>query len=313
MKEETIFRIEGLYRDDFRVRGFFFGEGEKALCVTGSTRGNEMQQLYCASQLIQKLRRLEEAGRLVPGKQILVLPCLNPYSINVKKRFWPIDNTDINRMFPGYEEGETTQRIAGGVFNIIRDYAMGIQLASFYMPGIFVPHIRMMKTGFEDVELACRFGMPYVILHHPRPFDTATLNYNWQIWNTKAFSLYTTVTAEIDRKSAADAVDAILRFMSAAGLLNADIPGGFISRVMDGEDTVPVRAADAGFMEAKVTVGEHVTAGQTLAFITDSYTGELRQELTAPEAGIVGFIYDAAMVYQDTAVIKLLRDPEAYC
>ena len=66
-------------------------------------------------------------------------------------------------------------------------------------------------------------------------------------------------------------------------------------------------------MEAKVTVGEHVTAGQTLAFITDSYTGELRQELTAPEAGIVGFIYDAAMVYQDTAVIKLLRDPEAYC
>ena len=35
--------------------------------------------------------------------------------MNIGKRFWSADNTDINRMFPGYNLGETTQRIAAGV------------------------------------------------------------------------------------------------------------------------------------------------------------------------------------------------------
>ena len=59
---------------------------------------------------------------MIPGYEILVIPSANPYSMNIEKRFWPIDNTDINRMFPGYVKGETTQRIAGGIFEKIQDY-----------------------------------------------------------------------------------------------------------------------------------------------------------------------------------------------
>ena len=57
------------------------------------------------------------------------------FTMNIKKRFWTIDNTDINRMFPGYDRGETTQRIAAGIFDKINDYKYGIQFASFYTPG----------------------------------------------------------------------------------------------------------------------------------------------------------------------------------
>ena len=192
MRRETLYQIHALYRDDFRISSFQFGEGEKSLCIMGSMRGNEYQQIYVASQLIQKLKRLEEKGRIVPGKQVLVIPCANPYSVNAQKRFWTIDNTDINRMFPGYDQGETTQRIADGIFEKIKDYEYGIQFASFYMPGNFVPQVRMMKTGRENIELAKEFGLPYVVLHTPRPFDTTTLNFNWQVWNTQAFSIYTT-------------------------------------------------------------------------------------------------------------------------
>lgn len=81
----------------------------------------------------------------------MVISSVNPYSMNIGKRFWPTDNTDINRMFPGYDKGETTQRIAAGIFEAIQGYRFGIQLSSFYIPGNFTPHVRMMKTGFEDV------------------------------------------------------------------------------------------------------------------------------------------------------------------
>ena len=63
--------------------------------------------------------RLEEQGRIVPGQSILVIPTINSHSMNIGKRFWSADNTDINRMFPGYSLGETTQRISAGVFERI--------------------------------------------------------------------------------------------------------------------------------------------------------------------------------------------------
>ena len=64
-------------------------------------------------------------------REILVIPSINHHAMNIGKRFWPVDNTDINRMFPGYDLGETTQRIAAGVFEKVKDYDYGIQFARF--------------------------------------------------------------------------------------------------------------------------------------------------------------------------------------
>lgn len=89
------------------------------------------------------------------------------------------------------------------------------------MPGRFTLHVRMMKVGYEDAELAKQFEMPYVVLRHTRPYDTTTPNYNWQIWDMKAFSIYTATTIQIDRESAAQAIRAILNFLAKQGMLTA--------------------------------------------------------------------------------------------
>lgn len=119
MRKTTIYEIQGLYRDKFRVTGYEFGEGEKALCIVGSMRGNEVQQLYCCSRLVKKLKQLETEGKLTPGYQILVIPCVNPYSVNIQKRFWTVDNTDINRMFPVYDLGEPLTYANTAVFKLV--------------------------------------------------------------------------------------------------------------------------------------------------------------------------------------------------
>ena len=60
-------------------------------------------------------------------------------------------------------EGDETLCEINGVPKKIKDYEYGIQFASFYMPGNFVPQVRMMKTGRENIELAKKFGFPYVV------------------------------------------------------------------------------------------------------------------------------------------------------
>ena len=307
MKKKIIYEIKGLYRDHFRVTGFEFGKGEKSVCIVGTMRGNEIQQLYCCSQLVKKFKQLEAEGRIMAGHRILIIPSCNPYSINIQKRFWPIDNTDINRMFPGYDLGETTQRIADGVFKEIMDYQYGIQFTSFYMPGEFMPHVRMMDEGYSTVEEALKFEMPYVVIRNVRPYDTATLNYNWQVWNIQAFSFYTTTTTSINRSSAGQSVLSIMKFLSALGIIKyPHSEQKKESIVIKDTQMASVRTAKSGIFESLVKVGEDVKEGTPLANIVNPYDGEIMETLFAPMDSKVFFMHTDPLTYANTAVFKLI-------
>lgn len=297
-----------MYRDDFRITGYEFGQGKKSICIIGNSRGNEVQQIYCCSQLVKKMKQLEEEGRINEEHKILIIPSINPYSVNIQKRFWSTDNTDINRMFPGYDLGETTQRIADGVFNEIKDYEYGIQFTSFYMPGDFVPHVRYMKEGFTKKEDAEKFGMKYVVERMVRPYDTATLNYNWQVWDTKAFSLYTNTTSRISKTGAGQAVLAVMNFMANNDIIKYSTIGEKKIRTFDDIELISVRTAKSGFYEPLIKAGDRVSAGTPLANIVNPYDGDILETLFAPVNGVVFFIHNEPLTYANTAVIKILGD-----
>ena len=167
MKREILYTMKMPYRQDFLLEGFRFGEGEKSCAVVGGIRGDEVQQMYTCARLVKALAEIEQRGNLLPGHEILVIPCANRFSMNVGKRFWPMDGSDINRMFPGYDLGETTQRIAAGLFEAVKDYRCGIHMASFYLPGKFVPHARIVNTGYQSPALGSMFGLPYIVTREP--------------------------------------------------------------------------------------------------------------------------------------------------
>ena len=91
MRKEVLYTLKGLYREDFEIEGYRFGGGEKSACIVGAMRGNEMQQLYICSLLINALKELEAHGSITHNHEILVIPSVNKYSMNVGKRFWAID------------------------------------------------------------------------------------------------------------------------------------------------------------------------------------------------------------------------------
>ena len=287
--------------------GYHFGRGEKSACIVGAIRGNEVQQLYICSKLVQRLKELEQKGAIASGKCITVIPSVNHYSMNVGKRFWPSDNTDINRMFPGYNLGETTQRIAAGLFEAVKGYEYGIQLASFYIPGDFVAHVRMMDTGYQNASLANLFGLPYVVIRKPRPIDTTTLNYNWQVWESNAFSVYTNKTDSIDEQSAQQAVSAILRFLNRMGILRYNCHGGFISSTIHEDELMSVVSDVPGIFLRRKNAGEEVQVGDVLAEIIDPLEGEIREQILAPSDGVIFFAHDEPLVMEHSTVFKLIK------
>lgn len=307
MRRETLFHLKSPYRDDLRIQGYRFGKGEKAACIVGSLRGNEVQQLYVCSQIIKTLSELERRGNIVRDKEILVIPSANSASLNIGSRFWALDKTDINRMFPGYNLGETTQRIAAGLFENIKGYSYGIQFPSFYMQGDFIPHVRMMDTGYQNPSLANLFGLPYVVIRTPKPYDTTTLNYNWQIWETSAFSVYTSATDRIDEASAKQAVASVMRFLSRMGIIKYHGHSGYIASVIYEKDLMPVKAKEAGIFRRLKHEGDDVHFGEVAAEIIDPYEGYVKMQIISPTDGVIFFAHNEPLVMENTVVFKIIK------
>lgn len=308
MKREVLYSIRSPYREPMDVVGFRFGGSESTIAVVGAMRGNEVQQMYVCARLVKELEKLEKRHIIADGKGILVIPCVNYYSMNIGKRFWTMDNTDINRMFPGYDLGETTQRIADGVFTQVKDFEYGIQLASFYQQGDFMPHVKIMRTDFAEPELMRKFGMRYGILRTPRPYDTTTLNFNWQIWETKAFSLYTNAMDTIDDDSAEDAVTAIMRFMSSVGIINVKVQPGYCTEIIHENGTEQLRSTSAGIFRSLTHVGDHVEENDVLGRITDPLDCSEKSVIVADHGGVVFFEYNKPLIDEKTICFKIIKD-----
>ena len=294
------------YRDNFRIQGYRFGEGAKTLAIVGAMRGDEVQQQYICSQLVSRLTMMEQRGEIVEGHSLLVIPSCNPFSMNVSHRFWAMDSTDINRMFPGYDQGETTQRIAAAIFTALNGFEYGLQLASYYVPGDFIPHVRMLKTGYEDVETARLFGMKYVTFCKPRPFDTTLLNYNWQLWATKAFSVYAGRTNQIDLNTSGETIDAILRMMQRTGIVShGSLGAAYESAVIDEAELLHVKARHAGIFYRLVNAGSRVFPGESLAHIIDPYNGQILNDVKATVEGTVFFAHNRPVVLQNALLFMI--------
>src|SRR5690606_23556511 len=106
-------------REDFDVPYHDLGpRGEPpGLALVAGLHGNELNGVFVLARLASFLRQVAEGRR--PGAELLgrvvVIPAVNVLGLNVRRRAWPFDGTDVNRMFPGYDAGETTQRIAAAV------------------------------------------------------------------------------------------------------------------------------------------------------------------------------------------------------
>ena len=306
MKKDVLFTVPSYFRDDMDVMGYRFGKGEKSCVVLGALRGDEVQQLYVCARLVAFLREVEKDGGIMPGKSVMVVPTAVGFSMNVGSRLWAPENRDLNRRFPGEATGSTTSRIAMALFERLKAYRYGVQLTSFYQPGSFIPHVRMMETGKQNPALAREFGLPYVYVHTPRAVDQTTLNYNWQLAGTQAYSLYAGKTQEIDETAADQTLRAIIRFLNGRGIIRSESTPGHNSTVITDGDLTTVATSAAGLLRRVKFAGAHVRRGEQLAFIITPLDGSVREVLKIPVTGTLFFVQDGPFIIEHTPVLQVL-------
>jgi hypothetical protein len=307
MKIIEIATITSLNRAPLVIEGYLFeGKNPKApsIAILGSMEGKNILPLYTASKLVDFLKNKIPDQKNIEGN-ILVIPSINHYALNINERFWPLDKTDINMMFPGYELGETTQRIAKKVFDALQGYNFGVILENREDLSSCIPYVKLYKSGFEDLVAAKKFG--FKLIHHKElaPINTVSLQYNWQLWGTKAFSIVCPNESQIDQNSSYEIFEGIIQFMSKNKIIDYKVLNGYESSVTTKDDIEIVQTPKSGIFIATKNVGSYVVAEEMIGKIVHSLNGEVIHRFFAPCNGMIVCSYKNALIFEDAVAFRV--------
>lgn len=309
MKIIEIANFTSLNRAPLVIQGYFFeGSDPEApsVAVVGAMEGKNILPLYTASKLVDFLKNKIHSRERIKGN-ILVVPSINSYALNINERFWPLDKTNINTMFPGYELGETTQRIAKKVFDAIRGYTYGIILESREDLSNCIPYVKLFKSGFEDIEGAKTFGFRLISHRELMPIDTVSLQYNWQLWETKAYSVMCPNSSQIDLDSSNDVFEGVIQFLSKNSLIDYKVLNGFESTVATQENIEIVKSPKSGIFIIAKKEGTSVSKGDVIGQIVHSLDGEIIHNFISPSNGMIVCCYKNGLILEGALAFRVVK------
>lgn len=308
MKKIEILRLESLSRAPMVVEGYLFeGRDPEApsVAVVGAMEGGTVLPLYSASKLVDFLRNKLDPEKILGN--ILVVPSVNHYALNINERFWPLDKTDINMMFPGYGLGETTQRIAHKLFEVLQGYRYGLVLETRSDLSTCLPYVKLYKTGYEDVESAKTLGLKLIHHREPESIETVSLQYNWQLWETKACSIICPHESRVETESADVILESLINFLSRNRIIRYETLNGYDSTVLTRERIEIIKTPGSGIFIPTKKPGTSVTKDETIGKIVHALEGNVIHRFIAPCDGLITCCYKHSLIFENAVAFRIAR------
>jgi predicted deacylase len=261
------------------------------LALVAGVHGQE----YTPVLALQNLRRSIDPKTLA-GTVIMVHVANMPAYLARTIYYSPVDNKNLNRVFPGKSDGTISERIAEVITREVIDRATHVvDLHCGDGNESLRPYLYWITTGSPAVaeagrQMALAFGMDHVVVDRERPTDPEASVYlsNTAITRGKpALTIESGGMAEIDT----DSIQRIER--GVAGLMKhlkmqADGPDPVTAPVILERSEV-LRSSFTGIFLAAVEKGQTVAQGAVIGRVTD-FHGTLLEEIKAPFAGEVLYV-----------------------
>ena len=303
--------------DSFTIPYHDFGPAERPprLALVAGLHGNELNGVFVLSRLADFLRRIHAGERRGQAlrERIVLIPAVNVLGINTCSRVWPFDKIDLNRSFPGDSAGETTQRIAAAVVNITRPAYYRVDIHTSNTDIEEMPQIRLYEPNDDERASACLFGLPAVIERPVNPIFTTHLLHTWRQYGGENFVIQCGLAGNLQTAHCEVLFRALVAFLDRAGLVDG------IALPEDEEhlhyfglnQSVALMAEQSGIFVSRLEVGRWVQAGDLIGHIYDGFSGEIRAEVHAPTAGLVGSLRRQPLLFEGDPMARILTLTDA--
>jgi uncharacterized protein len=266
-----------------------------AVLITAGVHGSEYVSIDAVVRLAASLNPAIVAG------QILCLPLMNPAAFWERTAYVsPIDNLNLNRVFPGKATGSFSERLA---FHLVE---RAFRRADAYMdmhggdvPEALLPFNLYYETGNSVLDARSRamaetFGAPALIVHRSEGAPISGLAY--------ATAAQLGVPAFIAEDGGAGQYDAAIAERMQRGLENVlrslkVIPGAVrpAQKPRQFYRFSWVRSKAAGFFRATVKVGDELAEGQPLGELVDFFNYPIESVVAADRGQVLFLVVSSAI------------------
>ncbi|PSP99818.1 deacylase [Halobacteriales archaeon QS_4_69_31] len=247
------------------------------LYVQAASDGDELNGVGVVQRVVPQLDPAALSGT------VLVVGVVNWHAYQVAEHRNPVDDTKMNRAYPGDESGTTTERIAAATFDIATRADLVLDL-----------HQGSTSRMIEEVRVRCgqRHRLHDACLELAKVFDCGYVldqkGPDGQLARAAPDEGIPTIDPELggsvgwDESAVQTGVEGVFNVLRYYGYLDGDADRSPQTRATGFEQ---YGAPAGGLVTVQPTLGERVSSGDVLFEVTDAFGG-VKAEVTADSSGV---------------------------
>lgn len=305
---ETIAKVElpvdeTLYIRKNRIKPLEEDFGKRISIVTG-IHGDELEGQYVAFALQE---RIQQNIEYLKGT-VDVYPGMNPLGIDSITRGIPAFDLDMNRLFPGNEEGDMTEYLASKIVKDLEgsDVCIDIHASNIYLEEI--PQIRINELhAMELVPLAKKLNVDYIWVHAASTVLESTLAFTMNSRNVPTLVVEMGVGMRITRKYCEQLVDGIFYLMHEMGMWTGEVAPVREPIVSQDGKVCFLNANVSGIFVSETEHWMDLKKGDLIGRIIDPLEGKVLDEIVSPVDGILFTLREYPVVDEGSLIARILE------
>ena len=276
---------------------------EKRICVVTGTHGDELEGQYVCYELNRILKEQKEHLKGI----VEIYPALNPLGVDSISRGIPMFDLDMNRIFPGSEEGSVAEHVAA---KIVEDIAGADLCIDIHASNIFlreIPQARInVNTREQLLPFATRLNLDFVWVHAAATVLESTLAHSLNSIGVPTVVVEMGVGMRITEHFCHQLTDGIFCVMKDLGIWDGDVIVPKKSIISDDGEVGFLNAEHPGIFIPSVEHWKNVEEGQIIGRILNPLTGEIAQEVKAPIHGMLFTLREYPVVSCGSLIARVL-------
>ena len=274
----------------------------KRLCVITGTHGDELE----GQLAVYLLNRALAAHPEFLHGTVDIYPAMNPLGINTILRGVPLFDLDMNRIFPGADDGAMAEYYVHEAVEDMRgaDLAMDIHASNIFLREL--PQVRISEETAERlVPLARKLNVDFVWIHAAATVLESTLAHTLNSMGTPCLVVEMGVGMRLTQSYGEQLCRGILHLMHEEGMWDED-PGIDHQPIVSRDEVAFLNAGAAGVFIAMSKHNGWVKKGDLLGRIVDPCTGADKEDVIAPADGLLFTLREYPIVYPGSLVARIL-------
>ena len=280
------------------------GKSKKRLSFVTGTHGDELEGQYLAYIVGSYL---DEHIDCLDGI-VDIYPALNPMGIDSITRGVPMFDLDMNRVFPGSQDGTMIEVICA---SIVEDIAGSDVCVDVHSSNIFlkeIPQIRMsVPTAPTLLPYAKMMNVDFIWIHDAATVLESTLAHTLNTRGTKTLVVEMGVGMRITKEYCRQLFDGILNLMKELGMWNGETAPVRKPIVSEGREVGFVNSDAAGIFVPCANFGDTVKKGDHIGDVVDPLSSKTVEKVDAVCDGMIFTLREYPVVYGGSLLARILQ------